>query len=187
MKNKNLRNKLKPHQLQPGFSALVFPDGTASHKYTINRYGKILGRFLTPLKTSTNRGSYERICLQHPRLGEKNFTIHSLVAATYLPNPHKLPQINHLDGDKTNNQLDNLEWTSRKDNMAHARGLGLWSPEQNYSKHTSVFKGNQYLQTFPSRREAERFAGVHSGAATACIRGRYKNINGFIFKNEGDL
>ena len=45
---------------------------------------------------------------------------HRLVATTFLPNPDNLPIVNHIDGDKSNNNIDNLEWVSCKDNVLHA-------------------------------------------------------------------
>lgn len=55
----------------------------------------------------------------------KTFRVHRLVAAAYIPNPMALPQINHLDGNKRNNHVSNLEWASRSQNMLHAFAIGL--------------------------------------------------------------
>ena len=51
--------------------------------------------------------------------------VHRLLAITYIPNPKSLPQINHIDGNKLNNTLSNLEWCNNFDNCAHAVSLGL--------------------------------------------------------------
>lgn len=56
---------------------------------------------------------------------EKKYFVHRLVAEKYIPNPKKLTQVNHKDGNKLNNCVDNLEWVSPKDNIAHAIKLGL--------------------------------------------------------------
>ena len=53
------------------------------------------------------------------------FKVHRLVAQTYLPNPKGLPQVNHIDGNKQNNHLSNLEWVTNKENYYHAKSLGL--------------------------------------------------------------
>jgi hypothetical protein len=55
----------------------------------------------------------------------RNVQVHRLVAMAFIPNPHGLPEVNHIDCDKTNNRVTNLEWTSRNGNHAHAVKSGL--------------------------------------------------------------
>ena len=62
----------------------------------------------------------------------KSFTGHRLVASKFIPNPKNLPEINHKDGDKTNNHRDNLEWCTAKENKKHAMDNGLFK----------IFKGD---------------------------------------------
>lgn len=57
----------------------------------------------------------------------KDYYIHRLVASAYIPNPKKLPQVNHKNGIKTDNSVKNLEWTSCSDNHKHAFRIGLKS------------------------------------------------------------
>jgi hypothetical protein len=58
----------------------------------------------------------------------KTKSVHRLVATALLPNPLGLPQINHKDGNKANNRVDNLEWTTASDNLRHAYRTGLRKP-----------------------------------------------------------
>ena len=75
-------------------------------------------------KTITNWSGYERIQLR--KNGQYHYSsIHRLVASTYLPNPSNLPEVNHKDGDKQNNRVENLEWCTHSENIRHADTIGL--------------------------------------------------------------
>ena len=56
---------------------------------------------------------------------KKRLSVHRLVAMTFLPNPEELPEVNHINGCKTDNNLCNLEWTTGSANVAHAYQSGL--------------------------------------------------------------
>jgi hypothetical protein len=60
----------------------------------------------------------------------KNYYIHRLVASAYLDNTQNLPEVNHKDGNKHNNNITNLEWCSRGDNVRHAFQTGLSKPSE---------------------------------------------------------
>jgi hypothetical protein len=84
--------------------------------YKINRKGQIwscwFNRFMTPL---TNKDGYLFITLKKEKVRKKGF-IHRLLALQYLDNPDNLPQIDHIDRNKTNNILSNLRWCSQHTN-----------------------------------------------------------------------
>lgn len=79
------------------------------------------GRFLIPV---LGKNPYYRIGL-HKKGKRYNPTLHRLLALTYIPNPLNLPQVNHINGVKTDNRIKNLEWCTEKQNSQHAVRIGL--------------------------------------------------------------
>ena len=77
------------------------------------------------LKTQRDSKGYHRLRVTINRK-KMSFKIHREVAKAYIPNPNKLPQVNHKDGDKDNNCISNLEWVSNRENAHHAIANGLW-------------------------------------------------------------
>jgi hypothetical protein len=76
------------------------------------------------LKPKLDRYGYYKVVLS---INRKLFyrTVHRLVAQTFIPNPDNLPAVNHIDGDKTNNNVGNLEWVTNRENTLHAHQTGL--------------------------------------------------------------
>lgn len=96
------------------------------NRYLISNQGEILNlannTFLTPIQ---NSNGYLKVGLADGKGTHKQLSVHTLVARHYIPNPYDYPQVNHIDGDKTNNKVDNLEWVSAERNINHAFETGL--------------------------------------------------------------
>lgn len=94
--------------------------------YQISSLGRIRnakGFFMTPIKTDDG---YYRVHLRKTGIS-KNCRLHRLVAAAFIQNPENKPEVNHKNGIKTDNRVENLEWTTKSENALHAYKNGLQS------------------------------------------------------------
>lgn len=77
------------------------------------------------LKQQTDNKGYRRVSVTIRRV-RRRYKVHRAVASAFLPNPNDLPQVNHINGDKGDNRVCNLEWIRNDDNAHHAIKNGLW-------------------------------------------------------------
>ncbi len=82
-------------------------------------------------------------------------SIHRLLMETFIPNPENKKHVNHIDGDKSNNSLDNLEWVTEKENVKHAIELGLTDLTKSRKAVHQYTLGGQYVASYVSDVEAE--------------------------------
>ena len=92
------------------------------YNYLTKRYNII--KVKEKITQGTINGGYRRICLTKNKV-EKNKHIHKLVAEAFIPNPNNYSYVNHIDGNKQNNYIDNLEWCTLYQNNTHAYKTGL--------------------------------------------------------------
>ncbi len=90
------------------------------------------------------------------------FKVHRLVAEAFIPNPLNLPQVNHLNGDKQDNRVENLEWASNSINQIHAYKLGLNTGARGKGIRVGVTFPNGDYKEYASLKFAGKDLGVHA-------------------------
>lgn len=111
--------------------------------------------------------------------------VHRLVAQAFIPNPDNKPQVNHKDGNKTNNHVDNLEWVTASENIIHAKKIGLQSECFNRVAVNQI-KDGKIINTFKSLKDAELNTGIGWTGISAVIRGLRKSAGGYQWKRCND-
>jgi hypothetical protein len=97
--------------------------------YKINKSGDVLSfRRFRPRILSAKTNWHGYVCVILYKGDEKKYcSVHRLVAEVFIGNPHMKPHVNHKDGIKSNNNVDNLEWCTHDENMAHAKAMNLFN------------------------------------------------------------
>lgn len=134
------------------------------------------------LKQATVLG-YSHITLSKDNV-QKIFKVHRLVASAFIPNPKDLPQVNHIDGKKLNNCVENLEWVNPRDNSLHAFRMGLRHSQKGEENRRSIKVSQfnldgEWLKDYDGFREAERLTGVGHYYIGRCCKGKAKTAGGF--------
>ena len=144
------------------------------------------------LKPVLDTSGYYRVTITFKNHKQKVFQVHRLIAKTFIPNPENKPQVNHKDGDKTNNNVENLEWVTVQENIVHAFQKGLnkgskpWLGKTgaDHNKSKTVIRCDldwNELEEFPSVSEAAKHYGSLSHIS-ACALGKRKTCGGFKWK-----
>ena len=117
---------------------------------------------------------------------KKTFKVHRLVAEAFIPNPDNKPQVNHIDENKTNNRVENLEWVWAKDNINH--GTRNKRVGEKLSKQVLQFSiDGTFIKEWPSLREIEKQTGFNHGSISMCCLGKRKTAYGYIWKYKGEV
>lgn len=128
------------------------------------------------IKSYINKNGYVYIALMKNNKN-KNCRLHRLVAEAFIPNPENKLQINHIDGNKQNNRVDNLEWCTASENIQHAYDNNLNNNDKQKIKIAQYDMNGNLLNVYQSLIEASNKTGVHLSKISLCINNKYKYRN----------
>ena len=121
---------------------------------------------VTYLKFCKDRNGYDTV-----KIHGKNAFVHRLVAQRFVPNPYNLPEVHHIDGNKSNNCYLNLEWCTRAEhNAKHGKPIVALDKETKELKFM-----------FQTAAEAQRETGIPATGIRDCCKKRYPTYRGYIW------
>ena len=152
-------------------------------KYEVSNLGKIRniesGRLLKPF---LNKNGY----LMYGLYGydkRKRLYLHRIMATAFIDNPEGKPCVNHIDENKTNNDLSNLEWCTARENLVHGTRTKR-AAEKHFKKVIQLDLNDNVLNTFKSIKQAEQETGALARNISACCNGRRKSAGGFKWRKK---
>lgn len=154
--------------------------------YSISSFGNIKNNSTGRVLLQYIRNGYKTTGIYYKGM-KKNLAIHRQVGLCFLNNTNNHPFINHIDGNKINNNVSNLEWCSPAENNEHARESGL---NQHFLQPITQHDLNGLLiNTFNSIKEAQNHTGISNKHISSVCRGKRKTTGGYIwkYKNKVDI
>ena len=144
-------------------------------KYQVSNLGRIWGvkrqHYLKPTITSNG---YLEVCMIAKNGKQKVELVHRLVALAFIDNPDKLPQVNHKDEDKTNNCVDNLEWTTCKQNINYGTGI-----ERRAKQRMMPIRCIDLNKIYESMTQASKETGIPLSYISKACTGIQETAGGF--------
>lgn len=153
--------------------------------YQVSNFGNLYSNYVKRnLQLSLDECGYKQVILVKNGV-RKRHLLHRLVAQVFIPNNENKPQVNHIDENKTNNNVSNLEWVTSKENINH----GTRTERQIYTqriiqKSRPVICSNGVI--YRSTREASRLLGLDNGSLNKVLKGNRKTVGGFTFEYKED-
>lgn len=136
----------------------------------------------TIIKPFFSHNGYHRVTLVVNRKQVKKFQLHRLVAEAFIPNPENKKTVNHKNGIKTDNRVENLEWATCKENSQHAVINGLWNPmKRGNNPNAKKVRCTTFGLDFDCSTDAADVLGVTDSKVREVANNKLKHTKGLVF------
>ena len=155
--------------------------------YEVSNLGKIRNKNKKILKQFINNKGYLQLTL-YKNMKKYTVKVHRLVAKAFISNPNNLLQINHKDGNKQNNCVDNLEWCTNSYNQLEANRMGFCknrikkSNEKTRKLIGKYDKNGNLIKKYISLKEASNKNNISYKSMSLCACGKTKSSGGYVWK-----
>lgn len=173
---RNCHRKCREHKKAPKFIENDTPvykhiNGELWHNimgfpgYWINKKGEVLGRKGEKRVLSPNLKGYLYLTIRHSE-GRKILYVHRLVAKYFLSNENNYEEVNHINGNKNDNRVENLEWCNRKHNINHAIRTGLIQHPKGQDVHNSKLTNEEVVDIYTSNLSLSELSSKYNVCKT---------------------
>lgn len=154
-----------------------------SKGYYVTEEGVVYGMRGFALKPDVSKVGYERVVIYYKDGSKSRESVHRFVAKHFIPNPENKPVVNHKDGNKLNNNVENLEWCTHKENSEHASDNGLFTfcgENHHEAKYTESYIRQvcELLQDGFRNKEISERLGINKSMVSMIRRGQsWKHVS----------
>jgi hypothetical protein len=138
------------------------------------------------LRIAIRKDGYATVSLWKNNIG-KSFCVHRLVALSFLENPEGKPMVNHIDSNKSNNNISNLEWCTRCENAKHGYDFGNVRPPRLDKKVWKVSLSGERIKMYMSIRDAAKDNNADDSHITKVLKGKLNKTANFKWEYHDEI